>query len=166
MPLLQWIYVDHGLAGRKRDRPGLREALAAYRAGDSLVVTKLDPLARSLPDARDIVDELTATEVSLNIGGSVHDPNDPIARLLFNVLAVIAEFESNLIRMRTSDGMQVARAKCRLRGKPPKLSTTQATHLVGLYEPGPQHRRARRTILRRAVDRIPRGPTRRRGRVN
>jgi len=45
-------------------------------------VTKLDRLARSLPDARDIVDELTQRGVKLNIGGSVHDPTDPIGRLL------------------------------------------------------------------------------------
>jgi DNA invertase Pin-like site-specific DNA recombinase len=43
-----------------------------------LVVTKLDRLARSLPDARDIADELTARQVKLNIGGSVHDPTDPV----------------------------------------------------------------------------------------
>jgi len=49
------------------------------------VVTKLDRLARSLPDARDIVEELTTAEVKLNIGGSMRDPNDPIGRLLFNV---------------------------------------------------------------------------------
>src|ERR1700712_1850457 len=55
------VYVDHGLTGATRDRPGLREALAACRAGDTLVVTKLDRLARSLPDARDIVEELHAT---------------------------------------------------------------------------------------------------------
>jgi DNA invertase Pin-like site-specific DNA recombinase len=47
-------YVDHGLTGTNRDRPGLREALAACRSGDRLVVTKLDRLARSLPDARDM----------------------------------------------------------------------------------------------------------------
>ncbi len=46
------IYVDHGLTGTNRERPGLREALAACRAGDTLVLTKLDRLARSLPDAR------------------------------------------------------------------------------------------------------------------
>ena len=71
------IYVDHGLTGTNRDRPGLREALAACRAGDTLVVTKLDRLARSLPDARDIVDELTARDIRLNLGGSVHDPPTP-----------------------------------------------------------------------------------------
>jgi DNA invertase Pin-like site-specific DNA recombinase len=50
------IYVDHGLTGTHRDRPGLRQALAACRAGDTLVVTKLDRLARSLPDARAIAE--------------------------------------------------------------------------------------------------------------
>ena len=48
-----------GLTGTNRERPGLREALAACRRGDTLVVTKLDRLARSVPDARDIADELT-----------------------------------------------------------------------------------------------------------
>jgi len=156
-------YVDHGLTGRNRDRPGLREALAACRAGDTLVVTKLDRLARSLPDARDIVEELTAAEVKLNIGGSVHDPNDPIGRLLFNVLAMIAEFESDLIRMRTREGMKVAKAKGRLRGKAPKLSAAQETHLVGLYRAGKAHHcRTRRTIRRRPVHRLPRRRARRR----
>lgn len=53
------IYVDHGLTGTNRERPGLREALAACRAGDTLVVTKLDRQARSLPDARAIAEDLT-----------------------------------------------------------------------------------------------------------
>jgi DNA invertase Pin-like site-specific DNA recombinase len=123
------IYVDHGLTGTNRARPGLREAMAACRAGDTLVVTKLDRLARSppdarrpTPDARDIVAELTAREVKLSLGGSVHDPTDPVGRLLFNVLAMVAEFESDLIKMRTREGMKIARAKGRLRGKKPKLS--------------------------------------------
>jgi hypothetical protein len=72
------IYVDHGLTGTNRDRPGLRLALAACRAGDTLVVTKLDRLARSLPDARDILDELTKRNMKLSLGGSVHDPTDPV----------------------------------------------------------------------------------------
>ena len=87
------IYVDHGLTGTNRDRPGLTLALAACRAGDTLVVTKLDRLARSLPDARDILDELTKRNVKLSLGGSIHDPTDPVGRLLFNVLAMVAEFE-------------------------------------------------------------------------
>jgi len=58
------VYVDHGLTGTNRERPGLHEALAACREGDTLVVTKLDRLARSLPDARTIADELTAGQTS------------------------------------------------------------------------------------------------------
>ena len=95
------IYVDHGLTGTNRERPGLREALAACRAGDTLVVTKLDRLAESLPDARAIADELTTRQVRLSLGGSVYDPTDAVGRLLFNVLAMVAEFESDLIRLRT-----------------------------------------------------------------
>jgi DNA invertase Pin-like site-specific DNA recombinase len=57
------VYLDHGLTGTNRDRPGLREALAACRDGDTLVVTKLDRQARSLPDARAIADELTVRHV-------------------------------------------------------------------------------------------------------
>lgn len=75
------VDVDHGLTGTNRDRPGLREALAARRGGDTLVVTKLDRLARSLPDARAIDDELTARQVRLSLGGSVYDPNDAVGRL-------------------------------------------------------------------------------------
>ena len=130
------IYVDHGLTGTNRDRPGLREALAACREGDTLVVTKLDRLARSLPDARAIADELTARQVRLNLGGSVYDPNDAVGRLLFNVLAMVAEFESDLIRLRTREGMKVAKAKGRLRGKQPKLNPRQEAHLVSLFEAG------------------------------
>jgi DNA invertase Pin-like site-specific DNA recombinase len=130
------IYVDHGLTGAHRDRPGLRQALAACRAGDTLAVTKLDRLARSLPDARAIADELTAREVKLALGTSVHDPTDPVGRLLFNVLAMVAEFEADLMLARTREGMRVAKAKGRLRGKQPKLSPTQEAHLVKLYRAG------------------------------
>lgn len=79
------IFTDQGLTGTNRARPGLSEALAACRAGDTLVVT-------TLRDAKDIVDDLTRREVKLSIGGFVHDPTDPVGRLLFNVLAMVAEF--------------------------------------------------------------------------
>jgi DNA invertase Pin-like site-specific DNA recombinase len=130
------LYVDHGLTGTHRERPGLREALAACRAGDTLVVTKLDRLARSVPDARNIADELTARSVKLNLGGSVHDPTDPVGRLLFNALAMVAEFEADLVRLRTREGMKVAKAKGRLKGKAPKLNPRQEAHLVALHEAG------------------------------
>jgi DNA invertase Pin-like site-specific DNA recombinase len=129
------IYVDHGLTGTNRERPGLREAFAACREGDTLVVTKLDRLARSLPDARAIADELTARQVRLSLGGSVYDPNDAVGRLLFNVLAMVAAFESDLVRLRTNEGMRVAKAKGRLRKKP-KLHPRQEAHLVSLMAAG------------------------------
>lgn len=129
-------FTDQGLTGANRARPGLGQALAACRGGDTLVVTKLDRLARSLRDAKDIVDELTRREVKLSIGGSVHDPTDPVGRLLFNVLAMVAEFEADLIRARTREGMAVAKAKGKLRGKQPKLSKAQEKHLVTVHRAG------------------------------
>ncbi len=72
----------------------------------------------------------------MNIGGSVHNPLDPIGKLLFDVLAMVAEFEGDLIRARTREGMKVAKAKGRLRGKPPKLSPAQERHLVELHAAG------------------------------
>lgn len=130
------IYVDHGLTGSNKNRPGLREAMAACRAGDTFVVTKLDRLARSVRDAHTIADELASREVKLSIGGSVHDPTDPMGKLLFNVLAMVAEFEGDLIRARTREGMKVAKAKGRLRGKKPKLSKIQEAHLAKLHGTG------------------------------
>ncbi len=130
------VYVDEGLTGATRERPGLRQALAACRAGDTLIVTKLDRLARSIRDAHDIADELAERGVTLALGRSVHDPTDPVGRLLFNVLAMIAEFEGDLIRARTREGMKLAKANGRLKGKPPKLSAKQQAHLVALRHAG------------------------------
>jgi DNA invertase Pin-like site-specific DNA recombinase len=116
--------------------PGCARHWPRAGQGDTLVVTKLDRLARSLKDASDIVEELTTAGVTLNIGGSVHDPDDPVGRLLFNVLGMIAEFESDLIRMRTREGMKIAKAKGRLRGKQPKLKPAQEAHLIELWRAG------------------------------
>ena len=147
------VYVDHGLTGANRDRPGLRQALAACRAGDTLVVTKLDRLARSLPDAREILEDLTRREVKLSIGASVHDPTDAVGRLLFNVLAMVAEFEADLIRLRTKEGM---RAKGRLRGKQPKLNPRQEAHLVTLFRARAHGVRAGGSVRHHAVNGVSR----------
>ena len=117
------IYTDHGLTGTTRARPGLDQALAAVRQGDTLVVPKLDRLARSIPDARAIADQLRERGVKLALGRALFDPGDPMGKLFFNILAAFAEFEADLIRMRTGEGMAIARAKEKLRGKQPKLST-------------------------------------------
>src|SRR6478609_1755666 len=110
-------------------------ACSACRSGDTLVVTKLDRLARSLPDARDILAELTARRAAQC--RRLHSrPYRPVGRLLFDVLAIVAEFETDLIRMRTREGMAVARAKGRIKGKQPKLTVNQARHLVELADLG------------------------------
>ena len=129
---------DKGLTGTNRRRPGLDQALAAVRAGDTLVVPKLDRLARSVPDARDIGDSLVARGVRLSLGGTIYDPTDPMGKMFFNILATFAEFEVDLLRLRTREGMAIARAKGRLRGKQPKLSARQQAHLVQLHQSG-QH---------------------------
>ena len=130
------IYVDHGLTGTNRARPGLNQALAAVRKGDTLVVPKLDRLARSVPDARSIADELAARGVTLALGQSRYDPADPMGKMFFNILATFAEFESDLIRLRTREGMKIARAKGRLRGKQPKLSDKQQKELSRMHGTG------------------------------
>jgi len=130
------IYTDHGLTGTNRARPGLDQALAAVREGDTLVVPKLDRLARSVPDARDIADQLQARGVNLALGASVYDPADPMGKMFFNILATFAEFESDLIRLRTREGMKIARDKGKLRGKPPKLSDLQQRELLKMHATG------------------------------
>ncbi len=130
------IYMDRGLTGTTRDRPGLDQALAAVRAGDTLVVPTLDRLARSVPDARHIADALVDRGVKLALGASVYDPTDPMGKMFFNILATFAEFEADLIRLRTREGMAIARAKGKLRGKRPKLSDKQHKELWRMYDTG------------------------------
>ena len=105
------IYTDHGLTGASRARPGLDQALAAVRQDDTLVVPKLDRLARSVPDARAIADRLQEQGVTLALGRALYDPSDPMGKMFFNILATFAEFEADLIRMSTREGMAMARAK-------------------------------------------------------
>ena len=108
------IYFDHGLTGTTRARPGLREALAATRDGDTLVVTKLDRLARSLKDLVNLVNEIQEK------GGALHSLNDqidtttPHGKFTFHVFAALAEFERDIIRERTKAGLTAARARGRV----------------------------------------------------
>ena len=130
------IYTDHGLSGTNRARPGLDQALAAVREGDTLVVAKLDRLARSVPDARAIADRLQDRGVKLALGRALYDPGDPMGKMFFNILATFAEFEADLIRMRTREGMAIARARGKLRGKQPKLSEKQQRELCRMHATG------------------------------
>jgi DNA invertase Pin-like site-specific DNA recombinase len=150
------IYLDHGLTGTNRARPGLDQALAALRDGDTLVVPKLDRLARSVPDASDIGDGLAARGIKLSLGGQVYDPTDPMGKMFFNILATFAEFEVDLLRMRTREGMAVARAKGRLKG-PATEAVDQAADRVAPHarHRGLHHQRPRRALQYLPTNRLP-----------
>lgn len=130
------IYFDHGVSGRTKERSGLKQALAACRTGDTLIVTKLDRLARSVHDASEISEHLQSQGVSLQINTEIYDPSVPTGKLLFNVLAMVAEFEAGLISSRTREGMAIAKRKGRLRGKKPKLTAKQQQHVHEMYQSG------------------------------
>nr|WP_236646876.1 recombinase family protein [Micromonospora acroterricola] len=124
-------------------------------------MTKLKRLARSVRDAHDdIAQELTARQVKLNLGGSIHDPTDAMGKLLFTTLAIIAELEADLTRLRTREDMKIAKAKGRLRRKAPRLSVRQEAHMVALHRAG-EHTGAElaelfgvaRSTVYRAIDR-------------
>lgn len=101
-----------------------------------MVVPKLDRPARSVPDARAIGDDLAARGIRLSLGGQVYEPTDPMGKRFFNILATFAEFEVDLLRMRTREGMAVARARGRLRGRQPKLSAKQQAELRSMHATG------------------------------
>jgi hypothetical protein len=129
------IYLDHGLTGTTRARPGLDQALAAVRPGDTLVVPKLDRLARSEPDARAIGDSLTERGIKLSLGGQVYDPTDPMGKMFFNILATFAEFEVDLLRMRTREGMAVAKAKQSFAANNPSSAQSSRPNCAGCTAP-------------------------------
>lgn len=79
---------------------------------------------------------LQARGVKLALGTTLYDPGDPMGKMFFNVLATFAEFEGDLIRLRTREGMAIARAKGKLRGKQPKLSDKQQKELCRMHETG------------------------------
>lgn len=149
-------YIDHGLTGTERERPGLRRALAACREGDTLVVTKLDRLAR-LTARRSRDPRRPDPPAGQGQPRPVPDPTDPVGRLLFNVPAMVAEFEADLIRLRTREGMQVAKAKGRLRRQAAQAQPRQEAHRVALHRAG-QHITAKLGGLFEGdtLDRLPR----------
>ena len=130
------LYLDRAYSGTSRDRPGLAQALAAVRTDDTLVVPKLDRLARSVPDARQIGDFLAARGIRLQLGTMIYDPTDPMGKMFFNILATFADFKVDLLRMRTREGMAIAKAKGKLKGRAPKLSPARQAHLLKLHAAG------------------------------
>jgi DNA invertase Pin-like site-specific DNA recombinase len=130
------VYVDEGFTGTNTGRPGLDQALAAVHAGDTLIVPRLDRFARSVPDARSLADLIISQGARLQIGPAVYDPADPFGKMFFNILASFAEFEVDIIRLRTIEGMDRARQRGKLKGKQPKLNGQQRAHLLQLDREG------------------------------
>lgn len=118
------------VSGRNRsDRVGLKECLGYVRAGDTVRVASMDRLARSLTDLQQVVDEITTK------GAAVHfikenqtystSGTDSMSRLLLQILGAFAEFERNLIRERQAEGIRLAKAAGKYRGRNPRLMVDQ-----------------------------------------
>lgn len=127
------------VSGAKADRPVLNDVLANLRAGDVLVIWKLDRLGRSLKNLVHLANDLLERKVGLI---SLNDPIDtttPQGRLVFNIFASLAEFERDLIRERTQAGLDAARARGRKGGRPSGLSKQAQTTAMAaetLYKEG------------------------------
>jgi len=130
------IYEDEGISGAKRSRAGLDQALAAARKGDRLSVTKLDRLSRSLKDLLELAEILESRGVQLRVLEQGIDTSTPGGRLFFHLVGAFAQFERDLIRERTREGMAIARSKGKLKGGKPKLNAAQQKHLVELHNAG------------------------------
>jgi DNA invertase Pin-like site-specific DNA recombinase len=121
------LYEDQ-VTGKAERRPGLDQCLKALRTGDTLVVWKLDRLGRDLRHLVNLVHELTARDVGFRVltgEGAAIDTTTPSGKLVFGILAALAEFERELIRERTIAGLAAARARGRAGGRKPKMTAAK-----------------------------------------
>ena len=127
-------------SGRDTHRPALDECLRYVREGDTLVVHSMDRLARSLPDLRRIVDDLTSRGVTVEFVKErltfARDESDPCAMLMLNILGAFAEFERSLILQRQREGIEIAKRKGVYRGRKPALTDAQAAEVAARLEAG------------------------------
>lgn len=129
------IHIDHGLSGIDRPRPALAAALGAVSARDTLVVTSLDRLARSVSDLSEITADLSSRDVLLMFDEDVHDPKDPIGETVFLMLSeTFAQFESGLLRLRLQESVAQRKAKGAFKGRKPKLTPEQQSEMFDLHE--------------------------------
>ena len=126
------IYEDQ-LSGAKAERPGLQQALAYARSGDTLVVWRLDRLSRSLKDLIDMVATLETKGIGLKSLQESIDTTVSSGKLVFHIFAALAEFERNLIRERTQAGLVAARARGRKGGRPKVLNQDKQALAIKLY---------------------------------
>jgi DNA invertase Pin-like site-specific DNA recombinase len=108
------IYTDK-ITGTKAERPGLTEALSHLRSGDTLVVWRLDRLARSLSHLIELVNHLAGQGIAFKSLTEQIDTTTSGGKLIFHIFGALAEFERNLIKERTIAGLSAARARGRLR---------------------------------------------------
>jgi len=118
------------ISGMKDARPGLDKVLAYARAGDTIVVWKLDRLGRSLKHLIEVVEDLQRRGVGFRTLTEHLDTTTPGGKLIFHIFGALAEFERNLIRERTLAGLTAARARGRKGGRKPIISDDRRLQLV------------------------------------
>jgi DNA invertase Pin-like site-specific DNA recombinase len=118
------IFADT-ITGTARSRPQLDRMLDQLRPGDVVVVAKYDRLARSLKDLLEIVDQIQGRGAGFRSLAEDIDTTTPAGRLIFHVFASIAQFERERIAERTREGLEAARRRGRVGGRPPALSPDQ-----------------------------------------
>lgn len=118
------IFADT-ISGTKRERSELAQLLDQLRTGDVVTVTKYDRLARSLHDLLDIVKAIEERGAGFRSLAEDIDTTTPAGRLIFHVFASIAQFERERISERTKEGLQAARKRGRVGGRPPVLTADQ-----------------------------------------
>jgi DNA invertase Pin-like site-specific DNA recombinase len=118
-------------SGAKADRPGLAAAMSFVRAGDVLVVWKLDRLGRSLPHLIETVNELAFRSLTEAI-----DTLTPGGRLIFHIFGALGQFERDLIRERTKAGLAVAVARGRKGGRKPVVTEDKLRRAKVLLDQG------------------------------
>ena len=128
------IFTDT-ISSAKAERPGLAQALLYARAGDSLVVWRLDRVGRSLKELIEIIKDLNSRNIDFQSLTEHIDTSTPEGKLIFHIFASLAEFERDVIRERTKAGLQAARARSRLGGRPKALNTPKKRAIAqSLYD--------------------------------
>lgn len=127
------IFTDK-VSGKLARRPELDKALLVARAGDQLVVTKLDRLGRSLENLIDLSKQLQERGVSLVVLDQKIDTASAWGEMFFHILGAIAQFEAAMASERTQEGLAAARARGRTGGQKPKLGPRQAKLAQAMYE--------------------------------
>lgn len=146
------VFIDKA-SGKLARRPELdRALLSANRAGDQLVITKLDRLGRSLEHLIDLSKDLQSRGVDLVVLDQGIDTSTAIGRMFFQILGSIAEFEHALMSERTIDGLTAARARGRTGGQKPKLGARQVTLARQMYEEVGEDGKRRYTVAQIAAE--------------